>query len=157
MICQKCGTQLKDGAAFCTVCGMVYRSIDGACENEILSTQPQEQYIEQQPSSVPQYNAGNVVLYFQKNSLQWLQQSNLNCIIDYSMRYEVPKKGAIEIYLFPGLHTIQMSFPYMGGECGTAVIQVNIEPGKKYQLTYKPPFTVFSAGTILTSVIGVIP
>ena len=144
MFCQKCGAPLGDDVAFCTSCGVAVSALAETVKADPL------------PPYSPTQQVGNVVLFFKKNPLQWLQQSNLNCLVDHSIRYEVPKKSPVEIDLSPGSHTLQMSFPYMGNECGQAMVQVNIEPGKKYQITYKPPVVVTSAGTILTTVIGVV-
>lgn len=92
----------------------------------------------------------NVTLIFKKNFLQILQWSSLNVVIDNEETIKVGIEKPTNIRLSVGIHTIQMSFPYLGSECGVAQVQINIKENLEYELTYKPPLTVFTSGTILT-------
>ncbi|MCL1917174.1 MAG: DUF4190 domain-containing protein [Peptococcaceae bacterium] len=97
---------------------------------------------------------GNATLFFQRNPMQFLLTSHLNCLVDNAIRYQIPPNKPIEIELAPGLHMVQMSFSYMGNECGMASVQAIIEPGKQYQMIYRPPLVVYQGGTISIYVVG---
>jgi len=96
----------------------------------------------------------NVVFYFEKLPMQWMLKSDANCAVDNSGVFQIPLKTPVEIGLVPGWHYLQMSFPYMGRNCGAATAQIYIEPGMRYQVVYTSPVVVSSPGTIAVSVLG---
>lgn len=87
--------------------------------------------------------------YFKKNPLQFLQMSGMNVVINNEETIKIKANKEYEYDINHGKCRVQMSMPYLGSETGTASIELDVKEGDNIVLTYKPPITVMTAGTIL--------
>lgn len=90
-----------------------------------------------------------LIFEFKKNFLQILQWRSANAVIDGRTTIKVPWNKNIEFNVGEGHHAIQISIPYLGSEIGKSKIEFQIKKGEKFFITYKPPLTVLTEGTIL--------
>ncbi|OAA84700.1 hypothetical protein [Clostridium ljungdahlii] len=93
--------------------------------------------------------SAKLIFKFKKNLLQIFQWSSANAVIDGKNTIKVPWTQETELLINEGHHRIQMSFPYMGSESGKASIEFNIRDEETFIITYKPPLTILTGGTIL--------
>lgn len=90
-----------------------------------------------------------LIFKFKKNFLQVLQWRSANAVIDGRTTIKVPWSENVEFNVDKGHHTIQMSIPYLGSEIGKSKIELQVEKGERFLITYKPPLTILTEGTIL--------
>jgi len=93
--------------------------------------------------------SAKLYFYFKKNPLQFLQMSGLNVVINNKDIINIKANKEYEYEIEEGNCRIQMSMPYLGGETGTASVDLDVKDGERYLLTYKMPLTVLTSGTIL--------
>lgn len=93
--------------------------------------------------------SAKLYLYFKKNPLQFMQMSGLNVVVNNEQTLNIKANKEVEVEVEEGKCTVQMSMPYLGGETGTAKVDLDIKDGDKLLLTYKSPITVMTGGTIL--------
>ena len=87
-------------------------------------------------------------LYYARNPLQWLLSKDLNVVVNNESVLKIRANTIVTKDINPGQAQIQMSAPYFGSEIGKSVSSFVIQEEDELFITYKPPFLVFSAGTI---------
>lgn len=89
-----------------------------------------------------------VYFYYDKNPLQWLFSSKLNVVLNHEDSFVIKSKAVTVKEIQPGNARVQFSIPYFGSEVGIAKDDFEVNADDVVHVTYRPPFFVFSSGTI---------
>lgn len=89
-----------------------------------------------------------IYFYYDRNPLQWMISSRLNVILNYEESFVLKSKAETIREVQSGNVTVQFSAPYFGSEIGRAKEDFLVNDDDIVHITYRPPFFVFSSGTI---------
>jgi RNA polymerase subunit RPABC4/transcription elongation factor Spt4 len=129
--CTKCGKQMDESARFCPSCGTPVK------QTSIQPDQSQE------------FGGSSVVVRYEKSALFMALTQPLNVSLDGQLNFKVVDGRQVCYNLAQRNHTLHAYVPYIGSsKYGEVRKTFYIGNNETWEITYRPPATMFSTGNI---------
>lgn len=89
-----------------------------------------------------------IYFHYDRNPLQFLLSSKLNVVLNHEETFTIKSKVETVKDVPSGKVFVQISAPYYGSEIGKVKEEFDVNQDDIVHVSYRPPFFVFSSGTI---------